>query len=172
MNIETYYKLIGLSEVYSKNYCDNNLELIACGSGRCVYTINKDKVIKIAINKFGVFQNFVEGMIYDRNRESETLNRVHKYDTENGNYIIMDKANNITNRLFNDLTKISFTNYKYILKGNKKINNTIINDLVNTIYNEELDISDMTKLNSYGIVNDKIKIIDYGFTEKAKEIFK
>ena len=57
-NIEEFKSLRSFAE--RKRYCDANLQKIASGSGRIVYKVDNQKVLKLAKNKKGVAQNEIE----------------------------------------------------------------------------------------------------------------
>ena len=63
-DMEFFKRLTNKSFKKRIEYCDQHLERIANGTSRIIYKINDEKVLKLAWNKKGLFQNETE---YDYN---------------------------------------------------------------------------------------------------------
>ena len=98
-------------------YCDQHLERITNGTSRIIYKINDEKVLKLAWNKKGLFQNETE---YDYN-----INNIDNIDNEdikdilakifdndiNYGWIEMEFAKELTPDLFKRITKFDWDSY-------------------------------------------------------------
>ena len=127
------------------------------GSSRKVYDLNNGHVVKIAKNMAGVEQNRIEYKISEEDN-SEILARVVQA-SKRYNFIIMRKAKKVRNiydiwDYFNVKNRMEFFNLPE-LKKLKSNYNLLLNYL--------------NKKSSWGIIDGKPVIIDYGFTKRIKE---
>ena len=127
------------------------------GSSRKVYDLNNGYVVKIAKNMAGVEQNRIVYKISEEDN-SEILARVVQA-SKRYNFIIMRKAKKVRNiydiwDYFNVKNRMEFFNLPE-LKKLKSNYNLLLNDL--------------NKKSSWGIIDGKPVIIDYGFTKRIKE---
>ena len=130
---------------------------IGSGSSRDVFEMNNEYVIKVARNNAGIEQNKTEYKISNNKKYDVFANVV--YASNNYKFIIMKKAKRI---------KQIYDVWYYFNVSSKQqfINLRLIREIVNRY---GLIINDLCRENSWGIINGRIKIIDYGFTRRVKE---
>lgn len=147
-----------------KDFANKKFSLIGKGSARMVYLIGDKYVLKLAKNKKGIFQNKKEIEIQESKKYNDIISNIIEYD-ENGYYIISEKADKLTEEIFEDLTKLQSESFFYYLRFDKKQDgkNKKFYDKVNSLIKEfKLDRFDITDLSSQGVINNKPVIIDYG----------
>ncbi len=140
-----------------KNINLNNYRYIGSGSGREVYDLHNGYVVKIAKNIKGLAQNEAEHYISD-NANSDLLAKV-TYISYDFKYLIMEKADKVNHmtgilRYFNVRNKRKLSNIREIRKIAERF------DLV---------YADFYKPNTWGKINDRYVIVDYGYTRSVKE---
>lgn len=132
-------------------------QYIGSGSGREVFDLGNGYVIKVAKNKAGIAQNKSEYKIssYD---DSDLFAKVIQA-SDDFSLLIMQKANKISNILY----VFSYFNVKSKreLMRSKELQN------IRRTYNLLLD--DLSRKSSWGIINERPVIIDYGFTREVAE---
>lgn len=130
---------------------------LGSGSSREVFDLGNGYVIKVARNMAGMAQNMSEYQI-SYNDSSHLFAKVMKA-SQNFEFIIMEKAKRInTISYIWDYFNINNKNELFNLDELKKIKGK---------YN--LVLADLAKKSSWGIINGKPVIIDYGFTRAVKE---
>lgn len=136
-----------------------NLRHIGSGSSRDVYDLRNGYVLKIAKNSAGLAQNQEEYRIslMDVSGLFAKVSNV-SYDFK---YLIMRKARRIGSdryifRFFNVTNRREFMKLKEIRS---------IRDRYNLLW------GDLLKVSSWGIIDGKVVIIDYGFTRKIRDIY-
>ena len=130
---------------------------IGSGSGREVYDLENGYVIKVARNKAGIAQNKAEYKI-SSNDKSNLFAKVVQASND-FNLLVMQKADKINNILyvwnyFNATSKRELFNAK---------------ELQNIKINYNLLLGDLARKSSWGIIDGRPVIIDYGFTREVKE---
>lgn len=160
-----------------KQYCNQFLPLIGLGSSRRVYKY-EDKVIKLAANAKGIAQNEIESDGYLRHLS----NLAHVLaEADDAEWIISEYAKPITERRFEEIMGYSFKEYADCIFGMLNTSRTLkVPEKFDEIYDAEnpyctllrtvenitlsLDLvwGDFTKISSYGELNNKVVIIDYG----------
>ncbi|GLC32227.1 hypothetical protein [Clostridium omnivorum] len=141
-----------------KYLIESNLHFIGKGSGRKVYAIDENYVIKVPRNTSGVLQNKVENNIFNSANESlkEYLCPIEYYKND---IIIMKRAlplnSIITNRGLNMLQ---------ILNTRKK--SEFFKEMKPLLKYYDLLYEDIIAISSWGILNNKPVLIDYGCTNK------
>ena len=146
---------ININEII-RNINLNNYRYIGSGSGREVYDLHNGYVVKIAKNIKGLAQNEVERYI-SYNADSDLLANVIyiSYDLK---YLIMEKADKVKHmsgilRYFNVSNKSDLSNVREIRKIAERF------DLV---------YADFLKPNTWGRINGRYVIVDYGFTRSVR----
>ncbi|MHB1150881.1 MAG: hypothetical protein ACYCWE_01580 [Eubacteriales bacterium] len=135
----------------------NNYGYIGSGSGREVYDLHNGYVVKIAKNIKGLAQNEVEHYISD-NTDSDLLAKV-TYISNDLKYLVMEKADKVKHmsgilRYFNVNKKRKLGNIREIRKIAERF------DLV---------YADFFKPNTWGKINGRYVIVDYGYTRSVRE---
>ncbi|SFD01795.1 hypothetical protein [Clostridium uliginosum] len=130
---------------------------IGSGSGRQVFDLGNGYVIKVARNRAGIAQNMCEYKI-SFNDPSDLFAKVIKVSND-FNLLIMQKANKVYN--------ISYV-WKYFNITNKR---ELFNlkELQNIMRKYNLLLADLDRESSWGIINGRPVIIDYGFTREVRE---
>lgn len=130
---------------------------IGSGSGRQVFDLGNGYVIKVAKNKAGIAQNKSEYKIsfYD---QSNLFAKVIKASND-FSLLIMQKANKINNMSY--VWKYFKVASKKELLDSKELQN------IKRRYN--LLLGDFNRTSSWGIINGRPVIIDYGFTREVSE---
>lgn len=170
-----------------KNYCDNNLLKISSGTGRIVYKIDNEKVLKLAKNQRGLGQCNAEIDLSNQEYFNHLFAKVLEYD-EDGKWVEMQLATKLTTAKFQSIMGYPFGDYCIMLRNNEFNNVNIIknykdvyaktrdiiiqdqfyNDICELMKNYEMSAGDLIKSNSYGIILDdgdeKVVLVDYGLT--------
>lgn len=129
---------------------------IGAGSARKVYDLNNGFVMKIARNIRGIAQNEAEFLIFN-DEYSPLLAKVY-FVSDDYKYLIMRKADPIKNEK-------EFLNC-FNIKEKKEIRN---NEMIKEIHDKyNLIWADLYKFTSWGRLNNRCVLIDYGYT---KEIY-
>lgn len=130
---------------------------IGSGSSRHVFDLGNGYVIKVAKNEAGIAQNESEYKIsyYDESNLFAKVVQVSK----DFRFLIMEKADKIYNisdvwKYFNVRSKIELFNLKELKNILKKYN---------------LLLDDLDRKSSWGMIDGRLVIIDYGFTREVCE---
>ena len=130
---------------------------IGSGSSREVFDLSNGYVIKVAKNKAGIEQNKTEFKI--SNNDDFDIFADIIFAMSNYKYVVMEKAEKIKSinyvwRSLNVYSKNEFSKLSLIR---------------NIKYKYNLLVSDLVKVTSWGIINGRLQIIDYGFTREVKD---
>lgn len=167
-------------------YCDQKLRKISSGSGRVVYQIDDEKVLKLAKNSKGIAQNEVESESFIQ--QYGVVAKVFDTD-DNGTFVEMELANKVTPTIFRNIVGFDFRLlepylWNQFIAGNRQPkksiaqentellnNNEWVNELSDLVGSYDMPIGDVSRLNSYGIVkrdgSDSIVLIDFGLTNSV-----
>jgi hypothetical protein len=173
-NLETLSLLPTFTE--RREYCDNALPVLGYdkengrsnGSTRIVYQIDKDYVLKLAYVREGISQNELESDDYNQHLYSDIVTKIKQHD-KSYKWLITEYAKPITEKIFFDKVGISFKTWSTFVLGRRVTSEDgflITEHLPFTtkiieMCGEHLPV-DLSKIDSYGLVGDKIKLIDYG----------
>lgn len=175
-------------------YANSHLVKIASGSGRTVFGIDKDKVLKVAKNRRGLAQNSVEAEKFLQ--QYDIVAKVFDVDDHylkniGPFYVEMELAKKMTRSRFKAITGISIDDLDWYLRekrwqemrGNRYIstlpqqlrdtmdNNEFVMDLMSLTGDYDMSTGDMARLSTYGeVVRDgkpKVVLIDYGLTNQV-----
>lgn len=155
-------------------YCSKFLEKIGSGS-RIVFILSDKSVLKLAKNQKGLEQNNFEIDV-----ESDITTKIFDHDNL-GTWIESEMASKISPQRFKQLTGFDiktvgeFLINDYSLGKGKNTPFNLPNELVDELYdndiisslvflmqNYDLDAGDFGKITSYGEVNGKLVVVDYG----------
>jgi hypothetical protein len=167
-------------------YANEHLTKLATGSGRAVFKIDEQKVLKIAKNKKGLAQNSVEADGYIQNfdvvaRTYDTGDDIHDIGPF---WVEMELAKKIGKPRFKQLTGVPIENVhaylvKYMGKGQrwpaisdeeaKKLdNNEFIMEMMDLVGNYDMAVGDFGRTSTYGeVVRDgksRVVLVDFGLT--------
>jgi len=130
---------------------------IGSGSGREVYDLENGYVIKVARNKAGIAQNKAEYKI-SSNDKSNLFAKVVQASND-FNLLVMQKADKINNILY-------VWNYFDAKSKRELFNSKQLQDIKK---NYNLLLGDLARKSSWGIINGRPVIIDYGFTREVRQ---
>lgn len=139
---------------------DSNFTLLGEGISRKVYGLDKNYVIKVAKGNEGIFQNKVEHYVYthvDFNLK-KYLSPIACFKP---NLIIMERAEPLSNTLKDKYINV-FDFYK---------DGDFFHDLCNLADKYYLFYEDLISVSSWGIIDDKSVLIDYGCTSPFGDMF-
>lgn len=165
-------------------YAKGKLKRLGAGSSRIVFEY-EDRALKIAKNNKGVDQNEVEGDPGIHNMYKEILPNLFRNDKDY-KWILIEKAEKINKKEFEKLADINYDVYcglltKYELKTryHKHIELTdeeedllyekdgFLKTLIDMSANFDFITNDFKKLTSLGRINNRIVVIDFGFTDSV-----
>lgn len=171
-------------------YAGKYLTKIGKGSSRTVYQIDDDHVLKIAHNNKGIAQNRIESDGYIQQVYPDIIARVIDSNPDDL-WIVAEKAKKITKSRFKQITGFPFEEFASVLRSrvweiegkrgyfrdmaDKEdiLEDEFFNELVEMIVSMDLEVGDMTKLNSYGEIDDDPVITDIGLSKDVwKEHYK
>lgn len=169
-------------------YCKSYLQQISSGTSRYVFKLNSDCVLKLAKNNKGLAQNEQEVNTYNEaaiTGYKELLAPIIKYDESNYSYIIMKLAKKCTPSLFYNLTGIKIQDMSnlllYFKYGSNKIyispelldiikNNDFFAIISSYMEDYKVPFGDLSRISSYGVIDNKIVLVDYGLTEDIYDL--
>ncbi len=141
------------------NIRQKKYSLIGYGTGRVVYDLGNGYVVKVAKNKKGIAQNKAENQIYSMN-DTEYFAKILAV-SEDFRFLIMEKAERISS--------ISVVWRHFQVRNNRELFRLSIFQKFVTQYH--LIMGDLYRRSSWGIVNGKLVIIDYGFTKETRRLY-
>jgi len=163
-------------------YAEENLQKIKAGSGRVVYKIDNDKVLKLSKNKKGIAQTQTEITWGNDNylAKSGILAEIFSFD-ENGLWVEMQLARKLTRSKFKQIVGVDFDRYGDWLvrqygrnRGYGDVSekedeilweDDFTREVVDFMVGYKTPAGDLARLSSYGIVgDDELAIIDYGLS--------
>ena len=139
-----------------RNLRGKKYKYLGKGSSRRVFDMRNGYVLKVAINEAGIAQNKAEYHIYHSDETgifAEVIDELKEYK-----YLIMKKARKI--KEFKSVLKYFGVSNKDSLKN--------LDVIKNIISRYDLVWKEFKKETSWGIVDEKVVIIDYGFTNDIK----
>lgn len=163
--------------------CKDNFRYLTSGSARSVFILPDGKVLKLAKNVKGVAQNATES---DYMTQTPVTNKVYDSDP-NDLWIVTDLAKKTSKGAFKAFTGMNFDEYALALKYwdnerrgtrsffskpnnyEKILDNEFFGEVIELMGNFDMPAGDFARINSYGEVNGKIVLVDYGLTD---DIFK
>lgn len=161
---------------------DDKLDKLGEGSARAVYKISDKLIIKVAINDRGIAQNLSE-MSFDA--QCDCLAKVHLADGK-GKWLVMEFTKSINNDEFTKLVGHSlktFSDALFYAFNNESDDFSKPRDydtikklplfqcLGKVIMSENSLIGDWSKLSSYGELNGKVLVRDYGFNKHSHKLY-
>lgn len=163
-------------------YANNNLKRLTSGSGRIVYEIDTYKVLKLAKNTKGVEQNKAEADFYVQENWGDIIAKVLEHDDEY-RWVVSERASKISLSQFKRYVGVSPDEfYKYLCTETGTVYGAVstpseetvailsedpdnfANRVIDLVTEYDMMPGDFRRLSSYGIVNDKVVIVDYGLT--------
>ena len=150
-NDNLYNSLYNLSE----DEIDRNFEFLGQGIARRVYSIDNQYVVKVAKGMDGYYQNSIENHVYEH-ADSNLLNYLCPIVFFKPRMIIMKKA----------IPLSRFMYYNDISMDNILGRKNTFNDLKSMSKKFHLYFHDFVQPSSWGILNNKCVLVDYGCPSK------
>lgn len=168
-------------------YCQEHLNRISSGSGRIVYKIDDEKVLKLAKNRKGVAQNEVEVDYSQDNYIKHLFAETYEFHPD-FLWLEMEYCKKLNFNRFKQLTGVDFKEYSNMLLYEKErvssrssrlkfpepenydelIENEFIVEVVDYIANYDIPVGDLTRISTYGENSDnEVVIIDYGLSKEV-----
>lgn len=147
-------------EAIRRGILEEKLPVIGIGSGRIVYDLGNGYVVKRAKNKKGLAQNKAEFRIAAAGRSPLIANILSI--SMDYKYLIMEKADKIQSvetvcRYHNVSSLKELFRKKYFSEF---------------IRNNELLLPDLYRKSSWGIINGRPVLVDYGFTKDVRKYYR
>ncbi len=158
MHINGYNMDIDI-EVIKTNLRLKSYPLIGVGSGRAVYDLNNGYVVKAAKNRKGIEQNKAEYQISEMNHQN-IFAKVAAH-SEDYRFLVMEKAQRISS--FAEIWKY------YNVKNNRQLFSS--DEFRTILVKNDLLTADLYRLSSWGIINGRPVMIDYGFTKRVSKFY-
>jgi len=157
-------------------FCIANFPRLKAGSSRIAFDYSPEYVLKLAKNDKGIAQNNAEADGFIQNNYKDLVANVKDSDP-NDFWILAQKATKVSAGQFKILAGFSLEdlrNYLYTRIENKKIfpvsdmemfnENEFVQELMDLMVNFAMPIGDIVRASSWGKVNDRLVLIDYGLT--------
>ena len=175
-------------------FANQYLQRIGSGSGRVVFDIDGQKVLKLAKNAKGIAQNEQEENIGRYDDYSDIITKIFEA-SDNNEWLIVEKAKKVNETRIKQLTGIpSLLNLFFYLKnfelenkgrrGNFGIeleiknlldNNEFVNRLENLMIDYGINLGDLKRPSSYGeVIHDgqpTIVLTDYGLSDEVFDTY-
>lgn len=147
-------------EEIDRNIKKRAYPVIGSGSGRIVFDLMNGYVVKVAKNNRGLEQNKEEHHIAGMDHYHIVANIAAH--SEDNRYLVMEKAQRI--RSF-------FIIWKYYnVKNNRQLFS--LKEFKYSLEKFDLLPNDLYRLSSWGIINGRPVLIDYGFTRRVRVLYK
>lgn len=176
-------KLNGIKDFDKRiEFAEKHLKRIGEGSSRMVFEFKSGLILKIAKNKKGLVQNIQESLPSMRR---SCVNKVLASDID-GKWVIVKFVEKITKEQFEKFTDMNFKNFGstlyYVFNNEQDLkksdeykdikNNSFFNDIVDLVKDNDLQVGDLIKIDSYGLIDkNKIVLTDYGLSRDIYEKF-
>jgi hypothetical protein len=166
-------------------YAASHLEKIGKGSSRTVYRIDDEHVLKLAHNDKGIAQNNIEADGYIQQAYPDIVANVVESSPDKL-WIVVEKAKRITKSRFKQLTGFPFEEFAKVLQehiykiegrrypfalnapdANEILTDEFFEELVDMIRSMDLEVGDLTKINSYGEIDDDAVVTDPGLSKQV-----
>lgn len=136
------------------------LPVIGIGSGRIVYDLGNGYVVKKAMNKRGLAQNKAEFRISAAGRSPLIANILSV--SMDYKYLIMEKAGKI-------LSVDMVCRYHNVGSLKELFRKKYFSEF---IHNNKLLLPDLYRKSSWGIINGRPVLVDYGFTKDVRKYYR
>jgi hypothetical protein len=174
-------------------YANTHLIKLASGSGRTVFKIDNEKVLKVAKNKRGIAQNEIESERYLQ--QYDLIARVFDSDRENDYWLEMELAKKVGKKRFEQLSGIKidelddYLTYRRQQSGRsiyfkrefspefitKMQNNEFISELDSLNADYDFATGDESRLSTWGEVlrggKPQLVLVDFGLTNNVYNDF-
>jgi len=165
-------------------YANNKLTKLGSGSSRTVYAIDDKKVLKVAKNAKGIAQNEKEYDLghndyYIQDLVADVFDAHPQYQ-----WIEMQRAYKVNKQTFKKITGVDIDDMgRYLLdrydiekrrrRGysqsveivDEMHNNEFVANIFDIMMSYNMPPGDLSKLSSYGVIDNNIILVDFGFNE-------
>lgn len=189
--IATDQRLQQLSELksFSKRitFAASNWPRLASGSARVIFDYAPGLILKVAKNDKGIAQNMVERDYLIQSSYKDIIAQIKEEDTED-KWIIVERAQKVTPSQFKALAGFDIKdlntyliNWSAKMKGRhltytqsedvkQKIDDSpLVQDLLDMVGNFDMETGDFGRISSWGIVDNRLVLTDYGLTHSIYE---
>ena len=136
-------------------HADQNLERLGSGSGRAVYSISDDRVLKLAKNTKGIAQNEVEAGIGGDYTAKHIVTEVFDSADDNS-WVLAEKAKKVTEKRIKELTGIPS-----LWDLQKFLQNQVDSNKGRNVYKQDQELIDFFWENEFA--SDLVTfVVDYG----------
>jgi len=166
-------------------YCGSALTRISSGSSRIIYKIDDKRVLKLAKNERGIAQNSVESDQMLNQWYGDIIAKRLEFDDDD-KWIVSEYAKRVGPKRFEQLLGVTIdqlfaylcelhpekTKVQFIVNDKTREvldvdNNEFMYDLNDMIGNWDMPIGDFSKLSTFGEINGKLVVTDYGLTKQV-----
>ena len=189
--IATDQRLQQLSEIKSFTkriaFAASNWPRLTSGSARVIFDYAPGLILKVAKNDKGIAQNMVERDYLIQSSYKDIIATIKEEDTED-KWIIVERAQKITPSQFRALAGFDIKdlntyliNWSAKMKGRhptfsqdesvkQKIDDSpLVQELLDMAGNSDMETGDFGRISSWGIVDNRLVLTDYGLTHSIYE---
>ena len=172
-----------------KRYVEEHLRRIASGSGRLVYELDNDKVLKLAKNPKGVAQNELEASLGHHDYYAKSfVTEIFEYDEDDNQWIIAERGKKLIPSRFTEITGVNIKDLDTFLVNFESQNNgrgkrvgqdkeleeelwenEFSSGIVTFMQNYDMSAGDLGRISSYGEVvregQPDVVLTDYGLNK-------
>ena len=164
-----YYYQVGKLQ---QRLIDMNYTELGIGSARVVYRISPTRVMKIALNTAGKYQNMQEYVMsnsYKKYFLTKTYSEYNDYKV-----IVSEYVDQLTNAKFNAIYGTGFSRFSRIILWDKPTNVKrdsevfirLVDDVRKFCKDTGTPLDEFSDIWQWGFDGKKAKILDYGLTDK------
>jgi hypothetical protein len=165
-------------------YAKEKLQRLTSGTGREIFKIDDKKVLKLAKNEKGIAQNTVESDYLLNDMYGDIIAKVLESDNDR-RWIVSEYAKKISPSRFKSLVGVTIYEFWAYLYDRKKSttanfwynispeivkkmeNSEFIQQLDDMISNFDLEIGDFSRVNSFGEIDGRLVVTDYGLSSSV-----
>ena len=171
-------------------FCKRNFKRLAAGSARVVFEYDNDHVLKLAKNAKGVAQNNIESDGFIARAYSDIVASVVASDSDKL-WVVAQKAKRVSPKRFESVLGITVEDlglylmyrveYKdYIKERALRVQEKIegrpeteewVNQIMDLAVNFGMPTGDFGRISSYGEIDGRVVLTDYGLTKGVHEEF-
>lgn len=168
-------------------FCNENFKRLTSGSARIIYEYSSEYILKLAKNPKGQAQNRTEADKFLQQHYKNIIANVIDAEPDD-KWILVEKATGVSPSQFKSLTGFGLDELclylnnifgppgkKIVMLYNRPFNETLnverfenselIQDLVDMMANFTMPPGDICKKNSWGLVKNRLVLVDYGLTQ-------
>lgn len=164
-------------------YAKSKLKKLGEGSSRIVFDLNDGYVLKLAKNIKGQEQNMGDGDWGKQKMYPDLLPELKdKDESDDVNWLVVKKAEKITEKQFQSLTKLNFKTFSKILseqhlwlngkiktmaEDSEKIieDSELLQNVIDLVGSFDMLPGDLTRISSWGKIGNNAVIVDCGLSQ-------